>query len=111
MVKILLIMMVFVFNTLHAENIYEKKCVPCHKDLPTSLEGMFMNYIAAYSGEKSVKTIMSYYLKKPSKNLTVMSELFIDTYGIKDATKLNDDELEKAIDIYWNKFKVSNKLK
>jgi len=40
-----------------------------------------------------------------------MSDLFVDTYGIKKATKLNRDELDEAINIYWEKFKVFDKLK
>lgn len=40
-----------------------------------------------------------------------MSDLFIDTYGIKNTTKLNNDELDEAINIYWEKFKVFDKLK
>jgi hypothetical protein len=40
-----------------------------------------------------------------------MSDLFIDTYGIKKPTRLNKEELDEAIDIYWDKFKVFNKLK
>ena len=40
-----------------------------------------------------------------------MSDLFIDTYGIKKSTKLNSEELDEAINIYWEKFKVFDKLK
>ncbi|SFZ98104.1 hypothetical protein MNB_SV-5-1201 [hydrothermal vent metagenome] len=100
-----------VINPLYGENIYEKNCIPCHANLPTSLQEMFMSYLASYSGEKNVKTILKYYLKRPSKSLTVMSNLFIDTYGIKSSTKLNDKELDEAISIYWEKFKVFDKLK
>ena len=114
MIKKMLILYMFAYQFLspiYAQNIYEKNCIPCHASLPTSLEGMFMTYLATYSGEKNVKTILKYYLNNPSKSLTVMSDLFTDTYGIKEATNLNNDELDKAIDIYWEKFKVFDKLK
>ena len=98
-------------SPLSAESVYERSCIPCHRDLPTSLEQMFLSYLAAYSGENNVKTILKYYLKHPSDSLSVMSDLFKSTYGIKKATTLSDEELDKAIDIYWEKFKVFDKLK
>ena len=79
--------------------------------MPTSLEQMFLTYLGAYSGETNVKTILKYYLNNPTKSLSVMSDLFIDTYGIKEKTKLNNSELDEAINIYWEKFKVFDKLK
>ena len=110
MVKVL-IFIVLTAVTLHAEDVYERNCIPCHKNLPTSLQQMFMVYLENYSGEKNVKTILKYYLNHPSKSLSVMSDLFIDSHGIKEPTKLNDKELDKAIDSYWKKFKVFDKLK
>jgi len=40
-----------------------------------------------------------------------MSDLFLDTYGIKEKTTLSESEIDEALDIYWDKFKVFNKLK
>ena len=40
-----------------------------------------------------------------------MSDLFLEVYGIKEPTKLSDKELQKAIDIYWDRYKVIGKLK
>jgi hypothetical protein len=104
-------LLLFLLINLQAQDVYERKCIPCHKDLPTSLQQMFMVYLENYSGEKNVKTILKYYLIHPSKSLSVMSDLFIDSHGIKKPTKLNDAELDKAIDSYWEKFKVFDKLK
>ena len=104
-------LLLFLLINLQAQDVYERKCIPCHKDLPTSLQQMFMVYLENYSGEKNVKTILKYYLIHPSKSLSVMSDLFIDSHGIKKPTKLNDIELDKAIDSYWEKFKVFDKLK
>ena len=94
-----------------AENAYERNCIPCHKDLPTSLGQMFKEYLLIYSSEKFVKAGLKHYLRNPSKSISVMSDLFIDTYGIKNKTLLSPEELDEAIDIYWEKFKVFNKLK
>jgi hypothetical protein len=40
-----------------------------------------------------------------------MSDLFIDNYGIKQKTTLSDEQIDEALDIYWEKFKVIDKLK
>ena len=104
-------LLLFLSNNLTADNIYEKKCVPCHKDLPTSLGQMFKEYLLIYSSEKFVKAGIKHYLRNPSKSISVMSDLFIDTYGIKEKTTLAPEELDEAIDIYWEKFKVFDKLK
>ena len=94
-----------------SQDVYERKCVPCHKELPTSLQQMFMSYLSLYSGEKNVKAVLKYYLKYPSKSMSVMSDLFIDSYGIKEKSMLSNEELNEAVDIYWEKFKVFDKLK
>ena len=106
-----IVIMVILGSGMQAADIYERNCIPCHRNLPTSLEQMFMSYLAAYSGEKNVKTIMRYYLNSPLRSISVMSELFIDSYGIKKPTTLSKEELDEAIDIYWEKFKVFDKLK
>jgi hypothetical protein len=98
-------------SSLMSQDIYERKCVPCHQELPTSLQQMFMSYLSLYSGEKNVKAVLKYYLKYPSKSMSVMSDLFIDSYGIKDKSMLSNEELNEAVDIYWEKFKVFDKLK
>lgn len=104
------------FSALYAEefdtkNIYEKECVACHKELPMSLQRMFMRYLLVYGGEKNMKAGLKHYMKYPIKDISVMSDLFIDGYGIKKKTTLTDAQLDETIDIYWEKFKVFDRLK
>jgi len=106
-----IIVFVFLSNALFSQNIYERNCVGCHKELPTSLQRMFMNYLLVYGGEKNMKAGLKHYLEYPSKHISVMSDLFIDNYGIKVKSTLSSDEMDDALEIYWNKFKVFNKLK
>jgi len=102
----------FLLNVaLFADNVYERNCVACHENLPVSLQSMFMKYLLVYGGEKNFKAGLKHYLKYPSKHISVMSKLFIDNYGIKKTSKLNEKVLKESIDIYWEKFKVFNKLK
>jgi hypothetical protein len=93
-----------------SENIYERNCVPCHTTLPSSLQQMFKRYLLVYSGEYNVKITIEHYLTHPSKGITLMSDLFINSYGIKQKTTLTKKELQEAINIYWDKFKVFDKL-
>ncbi len=96
---------------LFAQDAYERNCVSCHAELPTTLQQMFKRYLLIYSGEKNVKASIKHYLRYPYKGISVMSDLFVDSYGIKEKTTLSNKELNEAIDIYWEKFKVFNKLK
>jgi hypothetical protein len=110
MVKSLIIVVLLLTGAM-SKNIYERNCVKCHEALPTSLQRMFMNYLLVYGGEKNMKAGLKHYLEQPSKHITVMSKLFTDNYGIKLKTTLTSKEVDKAIDIYWEKFKVFDKLK
>ncbi len=111
MIKKIIVLSLISCSLLWAENAYERNCVACHQELPTSLQQMFKRYLLMYSGEKNVKASIKHYLTYPSKSISVMSDLFIDTYGIKKPTYLNKEELDEAIDIYWDTFKVFGKLK
>ncbi len=110
MVKYIILSLVLV-SGLFAQDAYERNCVECHKELPTSLQRMFMRYLLVYGGEQNVKAGLKHYLKYPLKEISVMPDLFIDSYGIKKKTTLSDSDIDEALDIYWDKFKVFNKLK
>ena len=105
------ILFVVLVSGLYAEDVYERNCVECHKAIPTSLQQMFKRYLLVYSGEQNVKAGLKHYLKYPLREISVMSDLFLDTYGIKEKTTLSESDIDEALDIYWDKFKVFNKLK
>ncbi len=108
----IVIYIILTSTLLLSQNIYEKNCLFCHNDhFPTSLERMFMSYIKVYSGEITFKASLKGYLQNPTKELSAMSDLFIDRFGIKEKTTLSEKELEEAINIYWDLYNVRNKLK
>ena len=109
MVRVLLVF-VLLFSILDAD-IYEKNCVSCHQNIPVSIDKYFYRYLLKYSSEKSVKSAMIEYIKNPRESSSVMPEAFISRFGIKDRSSLSEEELLKAIDIYWDKYKVFGKLK
>ncbi len=51
------------------------------------------------------------YMKNPTIEETIMAESFITRFGIKKKTKLSDEKLHEALDIYWRKYKIFGKLK
>lgn len=98
-------------NSTQEVDIYTRNCIPCHEYLPSSLERMFMNYLKTYSGEFTIKESLKAYLRKPDPDVSVMSDLFRDRFGIKYETDLSDEELNEAVNIYWNLYDVKKKLK
>jgi len=92
-------------------SVYEKKCIPCHKKLPVSIDKFFFNYLLKYSSEKQVKNTLYRFLKNPKKKKALASEELINQYGLMPKIIIDDIELNKAIDIYWEKYKVFGKIK
>lgn len=70
-----------------------------------------MRYLAAYGGENNVKVGLDHYFHYPSKDISVMPIAFLNSYGINHHSNIDDAELKKAIDIYWEKYKVIGRLK
>ena len=89
---------------------YEANCVKCHDKLSLSIDKYFYRYLLKYSSEKEVKKAMFNFLKNPKKEDSLMSESFINRFGVKKKTKLSDKKLKEALDIYWEKYKVFGKL-
>ncbi len=106
----LIILFLITLSFLKAD-IYQQNCITCHNQLPVFLDKFFYRYLLKYSSEKDVKVALFEYLKKPSKDTTVMPEAFILRFDIKKPTTLDDKQLKQAIDIYWDKYKVFGKLK
>ena len=114
MVKKIILLGVVCSTVLGADepkNIYEKNCIPCHRYAPASLEKLFMVYLKSYSGELSVKGTIKAFLKNPKESDSKMNNTFIENFSVKDKTTLTDEELEEAIDIYWELYDVRKKLK
>ena len=108
MVKILLVM--FLYIGLMA-GVYEQNCLECHKKMPVKIDKFFYRYLLKYSSEEDLKFALTNYLKNPTKNKTILQEGLQNRFGVKDKTTLNDEDLKKAVDKYWEIYKVFGKLK
>ncbi len=115
MVRKLLVMLMIFSCVMFAEdsvekNIYEKNCLTCHKALSIGLDKIFFRYLIKYSSELSVKSAMIDFLKDPNIQTSAMTDEQLRLLGVKLKTLLNDKELEEAIDIYWERYKIFGKL-
>ena len=114
MVRIFLVLFLIIssLNAARSEDdIYETNCLKCHSKLHVAIDKYSYRYLLKYSSERAVKEAMFEYMKNPSVEKTIMSESFITRFGIKKKTNLSDDKLMEALDIYWDEYKVFDKLK
>jgi len=102
---------ILLMSAMVGEDAFERNCVGCHVGLPTSLGGMLMNYIQVYGGEKNTKAALIHFMRYPREDTSVMSEMFLQSHPIKKPLQIGDKELQEAIDIYWEKYKVIGKLR
>ncbi|PLY11248.1 MAG: hypothetical protein C0626_01380 [Arcobacter sp.] len=106
-----LLFFVLIFVSFSWASVYKSNCVSCHNRLPVSIDKYFYRYLLKYSSQKAVNEAMTNYLKNPNKDTTIMPDAFISRFGVKKATTLSDKDLQKALDEYWEIYKVFGKLK
>ncbi len=91
--------------------IYTQNCIPCHTKMPVKIDKFFYRYLLKYSSEENLKNALISYLKNPTKEKTILQEGLQNRFGVKKKTILNDEDLKKAVDEYWDIYKVFGKLK
>ncbi|MCW8894640.1 hypothetical protein [Sulfurimonas sp.] len=110
MVKKIVLTLSLMFCFAEAD-VYESNCVKCHEKLPVSIDKYFYKYLLIYSSETDMKNAIISYLNYPAKETSVMSDAFISRFGLKEKSKLSQEELKEAVDVYWEKYKIFGKLK
>lgn len=103
MVKLLLFISFLSVNIY--SNIFEKDCLSCHKN-KKELKLFMIHYTLSYSSEKKIKEAIFNFLKSPISHNSIMPASFIMKYGFKNSSTLNDKELKKAINIYYQKYNL-----
>ncbi len=99
-----------VSSFVYGGNVFEEECVRCHMERKISLRKTFMNALLVYSGKENFKAGLKYYLRHPRRDSSVMSEQFLDRYGVVKPLKIDDTKLDEALEIYWNRYTVQGKL-
>lgn len=92
-------------------NIYEQNCQTCHQKLQVGIDKFFYRYLLTHSSEERVKKALKTYLKQPKKENSLLADGLILRFGIKQPTKLDDAKLDKALEIYWEKYNLIGKLR
>lgn len=93
------------------QTVYERNCIPCHADLAVKIDKFFYRYLLKHSSEKEVKKAMIAYLKNPKAQNSILQDGLIHRFGVKKKTTLNEEELIRAIDEYWETYTVFGRLK
>ncbi|MCF6172327.1 MAG: hypothetical protein L3J44_00820 [Campylobacteraceae bacterium] len=109
MVKIFVILFVILLSL--KASIYQKNCVSCHNKLPIKIDKFFYRYLLKYSSGIETKYAIKLYLQDPKKQNSILNPALLNRFGIKKKSKLSEKELEKAINEYWDKYKIIGKLK
>lgn len=93
---------------LHA-NAFEKNCLVCHeKDFKFSI--MMKRYTLRHSSEAEIKKAIFKYLKKPTRKDSVLPSGYLNQFGIKEKSDLNDVVLRDMIDIYYQEYNIKSKI-
>lgn len=106
-IKLLIITLI---STIYLQaNSFETNCTSCHF-ANQQLSSFMARYTLKYSSEKKIKKAIFDFLKNPTKDNSIMPIGFISRWGVKEKSVLSDYTLKKAIDEYYNEFKLHKKL-
>jgi hypothetical protein len=112
MLRVAVVLGVLFGATMQArEDVFERACVACHERAKVPLRKTFMNALLIYGGKENMKAGLKYFLRHPRRDSSVMSEAFLDRYGVKEPLDLNDTVLDRALDLYWERYKVIGNLR
>jgi hypothetical protein len=105
-----IVLFILLASTIQA-SIYTSNCIPCHQKHSIGLDKLFYLYLLKYSSEIETKYAIKEYLKNPIKKDSILDEQLLKDIKIKQKSRLSENELKRAIDEYWNIYKVFGKLK
>ena len=107
MVKILLLITLFL-GILEAST-FKENCLSCHEnDFKFTL--IIKKYTQKYSSEKKIKEAIFEYLREPSVEKAILPYEYINRFGIKEKSELDDKTLREMIDIYYEMFNIKDKI-
>jgi hypothetical protein len=88
---------------------FEESCQKCHQRT-IALEATMKRYTLAYSSERAIKEAVFDYLKKPKAKNSVMPKGFLNRWGVKEPSELNESRLREMVDIYYKKYNLKDRL-
>ena len=102
---------------LNAENIsvsgdqqLQKECLQCHTEQQIPSDLVYRRYLMKYSTSERIQKAIFAYIKNPDQKHSIMPPQFFLKFPMKEATTLNDDDLNKMIERYLDAFDVKKKF-
>ncbi|MBN2782591.1 MAG: hypothetical protein JXQ66_05065 [Campylobacterales bacterium] len=99
------IILVLILSSCIYSDSFEKNCQKCHFQ-ERQLQMFMSRYTLKYSNEDDIKKAIFYYLKAPKIEDSVMPSGFLNRWGLKESSTLEDRELKKSIDDYYNRYNL-----
>ncbi len=91
--------------SLFGADVFVQKCVRCHTRRHLPLKPIFFDYLLYYSSERGVKKAMLRNLTQPDPKRMLVKNRKPYKHPFSQKT------LRKALDIYWEKYKVIGKIR
>ena len=88
----------------------QQQCLQCHhqEQIPNDL--IYRRYLMKYSTQEAMKTVILKYLKNPKQENSIMPRPFFSKFSMKEASDLNDENLQKNIQTFLNTFDLNKNL-
>ena len=103
-------LLVILLSSFLSGSVFQRDCVACHNENGLSLERIFYRYVLTFSTELSTKVALKDYLNNPLEQKSLLSSFALAQFGVKESTKLSDEQLDEALDEYWEKFTFIGKI-
>ncbi|MCW8895805.1 MAG: hypothetical protein OQK48_04235 [Sulfurimonas sp.] len=100
---------IILFSSILGASSFEQNCLNCHGD-DFKFNMMMKKYTLKYSSEKKIKKAIFEYLKNPTFEKSILPVGYLNRFGIKEKTSLDDKLLKEMIDVYYDKFNMNSKL-
>lgn len=107
MVKIILLMIVL--SSFLSASTFKENCLNCHEN-DFKFKMMMKKYTLKYSSKKRIKKAIFEYLKNPTYEKSILPVGYLNRFGVKEKTILDDNTLIKMIDIYYDEFNIQSNL-
>ncbi len=88
----------------------QKECLQCHTEQQIPSDQIYRRYLMKYSTSERIQKAIFAYIKNPDQKHSIMPPQFFLKFPMKEATTLNDDELNKMIVRYLDAFDVKKKF-
>ncbi|MDD3442875.1 MAG: hypothetical protein PHW89_06415 [Sulfurimonas denitrificans] len=107
MVKALFIITLFL-SSLYGST-FKKNCLSCHEN-DFKFNMIIKKYTQKYSSEKKIKEAIFEYLREPTIEKAILPYEYINRFGIKAKSNLDDKTLREMVDIYYEMFNIKDKI-